>query len=336
MLPKISIVTPSFNQGKYLEQTICSILDQNYPNLEYIIVDGGSTDESGDIIKKYSSKLSYWIIEKDSGQSEAINKGLRKSTGDIVTWIASDDLLSENSLNRIATIFSTLPRSVGLIHGNAILFNNKKNVRIDKGYPLQNVERKLAGMTFAQPSSFIRRSFLDETGLLNTNYHYGMDYDLFSRLSLVCEFHYADELFSKYRLHENSKSETSQKGFAEDWKLIFNSIIVGLDLTETKRELEKTDLICKPDNQSVQFFEHHRRKVQIDQKLLSYYFLSNMIKYDYISSDFQRAKKIAAHLRSYYVEYLRNDAAVELITKRIHRYPEFLIAAMRRIKRSLI
>jgi glycosyltransferase involved in cell wall biosynthesis len=90
--PKITIVTPSFNQGEFLEETIQSVLNQGYPNLEYIIIDGGSTDKSVDIISKYSKELSYWVSEKDNGQSEAINKGFRKATGEIVTWLNSDDL----------------------------------------------------------------------------------------------------------------------------------------------------------------------------------------------------------------------------------------------------
>src|SRR5215203_4153623 len=92
MLPKITIVTPSFNQSDYLEETIVSVLSQNYPNLEYILIDGGSTDQSLDIIQKYKSSFTYWVSEKDSGQSEALNKGLRRATSEILTWLNSDDV----------------------------------------------------------------------------------------------------------------------------------------------------------------------------------------------------------------------------------------------------
>lgn len=335
MEPKISIVTPSFNQGKYLEETICSILNQNYANLEYIIIDGGSTDQSVEIIKKYSSQLTYWKSEKDTGQSDAINKGLKIATGEIVTWICSDDLLAENALNKVAEIFVSLPISTGVVHGNTQLFTDKKILNIDKGYAVQNIERRLSGMAFPQPSAFIRKTFLDKVGLLDTNYHYGMDYDLFSRLSVLSDFHYADELFSKYRLHKDSKSQSSHFGFADDWKNIFNTIVAGLNLVYSKHELEICELLSVKANQSVNFFEPFRNKLKLDEKLLCYYFLSNILKYDYQSSNFARSKKIAAHLRLEYHNYLLQDEAVHLITKRLDLYPAFFISAARKLKQNL-
>ena len=122
--PRITVVTPSFNQGQYIEETIRSVLLQGYPNLEYIIMDGGSTDESVKIIKKYEPWLSYWVSEKDCGQSHAINKGWQRSTGDLVAWLNSDDYLAPGTLRQVARIYcqhQDLP--FGLIYGRANVIN---------------------------------------------------------------------------------------------------------------------------------------------------------------------------------------------------------------------
>src|SRR5688572_23620138 len=115
--PRISIVTPSYNQGIFLEETLRSILLQNYADLELIVIDGGSKDNSVEIIKKYEPWITYWISEKDNGQSDAINKGFKKASGEIVAWINSDDLLTPGSLHKVAEYFTALPETTGLIHG---------------------------------------------------------------------------------------------------------------------------------------------------------------------------------------------------------------------------
>src|SRR4030066_2441490 len=117
--PKISVITPSYNQGQFIEETIISVIGQKYPELEYIIIDGGSTDNSTAIIRKYERDLAYWISEKDSGQSEALNKGFKKASGDIVCWINSDDLLLPGSLKIVAEYFWKHP-DVMFINGNTL------------------------------------------------------------------------------------------------------------------------------------------------------------------------------------------------------------------------
>jgi len=330
---KISIITPSFNQGKYLEETIQSILNQGYPDLEYIIIDGGSSDQSVEIIKKYSSSLAYWISEQDNGQSDAINKGILKATGEIITWIGSDDLLAEGALKTVASLFESLPALVGVIHGNTQLFTDNKILRTDKGYAVQNPERRLSGMTFPQPSSFIRKNYLVKKGPLDIRYHYGMDYDLFSRLSVLCDFHYTDTLLSGYRLHSQSKSSTSLKGFSNDWMIIFNKIAEGMKLDFVLNELDATGL-RRPSGDAVNFFASLQYAPVVDQSLLMYYFLTNILKYDYESGSFTEAKNISVHLRQHYMKYLLNDPDVKRITNRLN-YPVIFISALRRMKRNL-
>ena len=122
--PKISIITPSYNQGQFLEQTIVSVLGQNYPNLEYVIIDGGSTDNSVEIIKKYEQHLAYWVSEKDKGQADAINKGLKFCTGEIFNWLNSDDYLENGALYKIAAAFEN--PVIDMVAGVVRNFNNKE------------------------------------------------------------------------------------------------------------------------------------------------------------------------------------------------------------------
>jgi glycosyltransferase involved in cell wall biosynthesis len=186
--PRISIVIPSYNQGQFLEETILSITDQQYPDLELFVVDGGSADNSIDIIKKYEHHLAWWVSEKDKGQSEAINKGLKKATGEIVSWVNSDDLLMPGSLQVISSTFTSATGQVGLIHGGAIVFDEDKIKETRLTYQSPNKEAYLAGMVFPQPAAFFRKSIVDKVGYLNDQLHYGMDYDFFMRLALVSDF----------------------------------------------------------------------------------------------------------------------------------------------------
>lgn len=243
---RITIVTPSFNQASFLEETIQSILAQNYEDLEYFIIDGGSTDGSVEIIKKYEKHLTYWVSEKDNGQSEALNKGFRRATGEVLTWINSDDILLPGALQAAADAFSKAGPEIGLIYGGARLFD-------DNG-PLQDIfhtstpcpEAYTAGMIFAQPASFFRREALEEVGLINEGLHYGMDYDLFCRLSLVTRFQNMPQMFAKYRLHRTSKTVTEFGRFVEDWKRVFVNLCKNLEWKEVLNVLHSMNYTTGP------------------------------------------------------------------------------------------
>lgn len=247
-LPKITIITPSFNQGNFIEETINSILLQNYPNLEYIIIDGKSTDNTVEIIKKYEKYISYWESSTDKGQSEAINKGMRKGTGDILTWICSDDLLLENSLQTAANYFLENP-TISLIHGKTKTFGEGYEDKITAGFHSDLSVDYFTHMCFPQPSSFFKREifesqsyYLDDNridnkkNLVDESLHYCMDYDLLLRTVLNYDILKVDELFSAYRLHPASKTVSDWSKFEVEKDKVFLRLLNTLKFKKEAKE----------------------------------------------------------------------------------------------------
>jgi glycosyltransferase involved in cell wall biosynthesis len=221
---KISIIVPSFNQSQFIEETLSSIISQKITDLEIIVIDGGSSDGTVEIIKAYDAKIKFWVSEPDNGQSHAINKGLEICTGDIVCWLNSDDLFMQNTLKEVNEIFESKPE-LDFILGETEMFNKDGIVSSNR---LKNVElesQMLAGVATSQPSYFFKKSLLDRSGHLNEALHYGMDYDFFLRLTLNGQYKYFDKTWSRYRLHDDSKTETSQLKFATEWNNVFVSLL---------------------------------------------------------------------------------------------------------------
>jgi glycosyltransferase involved in cell wall biosynthesis len=208
ILPKISLVTPSFNQGRYLEETIQSVLSQNYPNLEYYIIDGGSTDDSVKIIHKYASRISGWVSEPDRGQSHAINKGLARCSGDIFGWINSDDLLMPGALFEIAGVYKSNPSTI--ICGNVINFDNetqKEMLIIQKGLSLKGVMAiPVSNTIWHQPGIFFPMNKVRNFGWLDESLKYSFDEDLLLGVLYKTEVTYLDIPVAKFRLHPTSKT----------------------------------------------------------------------------------------------------------------------------------
>lgn len=229
--PKITVITPSFNQADFLEETIRSVLDQNYPNLEYIIIDGGSTDNSVNIIRNYESRLSYWVSEKDNGQSHAINKGLKKASGDIISWLCSDDLYLPDTLHEVARLFTANP-DVCLLHGKSVLFGNRKKEQTIGGDFKDLPLRYFAVIPYPQPSSFFRRKVIEDTGMMDENLHFGMDYDLLVRIALSYPILPVDQTLSRYRLHSSSKTVSQLEKFAGDWIRVYSRFLRSVPGTE--------------------------------------------------------------------------------------------------------
>jgi glycosyltransferase involved in cell wall biosynthesis len=224
--PKISIVTPSYNQGDYLEETVRSVLLQQYPNLEYIIIDGGSTDNSVDIIKKYERWITYWTSEPDNGQSQAINKGFTRCTGDIITWLGSDDYLEENALYIVARKYSESQWAV--LSGTCLMFyeGTNKSLILNSGNVTFNSLLEIWRMHFCppQPAMFIRKNVLEKVGYLNESLRYAMDYELWLRISKAYPFKFINQNLAYYRVHESSKSGSTggMDKFYPEWKKVRN------------------------------------------------------------------------------------------------------------------
>jgi len=221
-LPKISIITPSYNQAAFLERTIQSVLDQNYPNMEYIIIDGGSTDGSVDILKKYEKYLSYWISEKDAGQSHAINKGLQVATGDWLAWQNSDDTYQPGIFWELAEAAQRNPSSY-LIIGNMNLINVDDVVVNNLIYVKPTYHSILAeGMVLTNQAAFWRRSLHAKIGFLNEDMHFGFDYEWFLRVLSSSRAAHVNRVWGNLRLHNDTKTANSQISFEKEYKSIRN------------------------------------------------------------------------------------------------------------------
>ena len=208
-LPIISIVTPSYNQGSYLEETILSVLEQGYPALEFFIFDGGSTDGSLDIIQKHQDQLTFWESKPDRGQSHAINKGFRMASGEIVAWLNSDDLLAPGALKVVAQAWQQNP-GVGLITGQTEIIDQagKPTGNIFGSEP--NVINSLLSSEnpISQPSTFFSTSALKEVGFLDETLHMSMDWDLWLRIGARFPMLFITKILSKSRTWEMTKTRT--------------------------------------------------------------------------------------------------------------------------------
>jgi len=207
--PKISIVTPSFNQGSYLESTILSVIGQLYPNLEYIIMDGGSTDNSIDIIRKYEKHFAFWESVPDKGQSDAINKGFQIATGDILAWINSDDMYLPHTFRFISEYFSSNCDDK-IVFGNCLKFNQetKKVYGSDVESSHKKLDISLCDYII-QPSCFWSRQIWEKVGPLNLDLAFSLDWDWFIRAQkLNLKFEPISEFLSIYRIHAQHKTGT--------------------------------------------------------------------------------------------------------------------------------
>lgn len=223
--PKISIVTPSYNQGKFIEKTILSIISQNYSNLEYIIVDGASTDKTKQILAKYARhpRIKRIISEHDNGQTDALIKGFKECTGDILGWINSDDLLGENVLATVAQTFRDHPRADVVVGKLEIINSRGKHIKICQRKEMSRRDWLTTTMFIQQPCTFFTKRVYDGVGGLDPKLEYAMDYDLFLKFVLSDKrFYYINDVLASFRLHDSSKT------VALPWKQSLENVRVFL------------------------------------------------------------------------------------------------------------
>jgi glycosyltransferase involved in cell wall biosynthesis len=205
-LPKVSIITPSFNQGQFLEDSIRSVLEQDYPDIEYIIVDGGSKDNSLEIIRKYEDRLAWWVSEKDRGHADALNKGFARATGEILAWLNSDDIYFPGAVAEAISVLRSQP-AVGMVYGDADLIDDAGET-VGKFASRQTSYRQMlrGSVHIPQATTFFRANIWRQVGPLDLSLFFSFDYDLWVRISKVSQLLYVPKRWAKFRIHEAGKT----------------------------------------------------------------------------------------------------------------------------------
>jgi glycosyltransferase involved in cell wall biosynthesis len=321
--PKISIITPSFNQGQFIEETILSVLNQNYPHLEYIIIDGGSTDNSVDIIKKYKDKITYWVSEKDNGQSHAINKGFKKATGDIVTWLNSDDMLFPKALETIGKVFINNPET-DFTYGECeewFQTGEKKVIPL----PLKELDvKRIYGFPYFQPASFYKRSALFDIGLLNEALNFSMDRDLFLRFAINKNILKIEEILAIYRHHDDSKSHNIySQSHHENLQILSNlyaSINKGGELEQLYNTLIRLEILPSPlPTEKYTITNHFNEKDWLKALLLG---VEGQIKQFYIKGKFCKLNDLFNQFSTIEIlELVKNETSLKYIISRKPLFP---------------
>lgn len=255
--PLVSIVTPSYNQADFLEDTIRSILAQDYDNIEHIIIDGGSDDGSVDIIKRYEDKLKFWVSEPDSGQSDAINKGFSHASGDIMCWINSDDLLKPETISHVVSQLS--PGKPCWLIGRSELIKNSNVISIRDVQPLEmETFINWHDQWFAQQATFWTRELWTAAGPLDNDRHYIMDVDLWYKFFQIVEPMRSDKVLAAYRYHDEAKCVASEsevdKEFSNWLTLVLKERLREANNSRDLELLVKGHVELQRDRQSLQIF----------------------------------------------------------------------------------
>ena len=234
----VSIVTPSFNQSAYLEQAIRSVLEQNYPSIEYIVMDGASTDGSVDIIRKYSSRLASWASEKDSGQADAINKGMRRARGEIIVWLNSDDYFLPGAIKSAVTVLESNPQAV-MVYGNMLAVDQTGQTINQLRYRQLTLDDLLCFQIIGQPSVFMRRAAFEKAGGLDLNLHFMLDHQLWIKLAAQGSMVHVNQTWSAARYHPLAKNRLKAAEFGREAFRILDWVETQADLAPILHRVQR-------------------------------------------------------------------------------------------------
>jgi glycosyltransferase involved in cell wall biosynthesis len=226
--PLVSVITPSWNSASYIEQTILSVINQTYRNVEYIIIDGGSSDGTLDIIRKYESSIDYWVSETDDGMYQAINKGMRRASGEIVAYLNSDDLYYPDTLEKVVNFFAD-NSSAELVYGNLDFVNEEGNKLFTQIYPRFNLNffiRANCSM-IGQPAAFWRSSLLKKIGMFDESLKMAADFEFFIRAGMIGKPMYTPDVLAAFRTHKLSLTSTQSQRGQDEVRLIHKNYLAN-------------------------------------------------------------------------------------------------------------
>ena len=237
-IPLVSIVTPSYNQARFLEATLRSVLEQDYPRIEYLVVDGASSDGSIEIIRRYADRLTWWVSEKDSGQSEAINKGFHRANGEFVGWLNSDDIYLPGAVSSAIQFFQAHSEA-GLVYGDARAIDadgKPLNLMRARQYSLTDL---MAFNIICQPAAFMRRSVLEEAGYLNPAYQLLMDNLLWMCMALKAPIVYTPQTWAAARYHDQAKNRTRGAAYGQEARRLIGDLKSRPEFSDVFQKDEK-------------------------------------------------------------------------------------------------
>jgi len=322
--PLISIITPSYNQGQFLEETIRSVLLQDYPDIEYIVIDGGSTDNSQAIIRKYKTQLAWFVSETDSGQADAINKGLKKATGEFVAWINSDDIYTKGAISSAVDKLKSNP-DCGMVYSNVLSIDAESSIFNTMEYGNWGIRELMQFNIIGQPGVFMRRKALEDVGLLDPKFHFLMDHNLWLKIALKYPIKYINEFWAAARFHPAAKNIAHAEKFGIEAFRIYEWMEKQVDFLPLFQENKKTIeagaylfkaryLLDSGDNWAA--FKNYLKGITLDISSLpreinriAYSLLSDLKLFEKLKDNYlhKRTEMIKQRGYDYLIDYLKQD-----------------------------